>query len=66
LGNRQLVKVLFDEVAPRFQERAGGYTRVLKVGLRRGDGAPISLIEFTAEGGAEKGGRKVEAETQAS
>jgi large subunit ribosomal protein L17 len=65
LGSRQLVKVLFDEIAPRFQERAGGYTRVLKVGLRKGDSAPISLIEFTAEGGAGRG-RKIEAETKAS
>lgn len=48
LGSRQLVKVLFDEVAPRFQGRVGGYTRALKVGPRKGDGAPISLVEFTA------------------
>jgi len=47
LGSRQLVKRLFDEVAPRFQDRAGGYTRVLKLGLRRGDAAPISIVEFT-------------------
>jgi large subunit ribosomal protein L17 len=47
LGSRSLVKRLFDEVAPRFQGRAGGYTRVLKIGPRRGDAAPISLVEFT-------------------
>lgn len=47
LGSRKLVQRLFDEVAPRFQNRAGGYTRVLKIGTRRGDAAPISLVEFT-------------------
>ena len=47
LGSRKLVQRLFDEVAPRFQGRAGGYTRVLKIGPRRGDAAPISLVEFT-------------------
>ena len=47
LGNRRLVQRLFDEVAPRFRERAGGYTRVLKLGPRRGDAAPLSVVEFT-------------------
>jgi large subunit ribosomal protein L17 len=47
LGSRHLVKRLFDDVAPRFAERSGGYTRVLKIGQRRGDAAPISVIEFT-------------------
>jgi large subunit ribosomal protein L17 len=37
---------LFDDLAPRFTERAGGYTRVLKVGSRRGDGAEMAIIEF--------------------
>jgi len=47
LGSRRLVQRLFDDVAPRFQSRSGGYTRVLKIGPRRGDAAPISLVEFT-------------------
>ena len=52
LGSRKLVQHLFDDVAPRFSNRAGGYTRVLKIGPRRGDAAPISLVEFTERGNA--------------
>ena len=37
---------LFDDVAPRYAERQGGYTRILKIGPRRGDGAPVVVIEL--------------------
>ena len=37
---------LFDDVAPRYAERQGGYTRILKVGPRRGDGAPVVVFEL--------------------
>lgn len=40
------VKKLFDEVAPKFTERNGGYTRVIKTGVRRGDAAPLAIIEW--------------------
>ena len=46
----QAVATLFNEVAPRFADRAGGYTRIIKVGNRRGDNAPISIIELTELG----------------
>jgi large subunit ribosomal protein L17 len=47
MQSRDAVKKLFDEIAPRFKERAGGYTRVVKYGHRRGDAAPLSIIEFS-------------------
>src|SRR5208282_4815552 len=47
IQSRDAVKKLFDEIAPRFKDRAGGYTRVVKYGVRRGDAAPLSIIEFT-------------------
>ncbi len=40
------IQKLFSDIAPRFKERNGGYTRILKVGTRQGDAAPISIIEF--------------------
>ena len=42
------MRKLFDSIAPRFKDRPGGYTRIIKVGMRRGDAAPISVIELVA------------------
>jgi large subunit ribosomal protein L17 len=47
MQSHDAVKKLFDEIAPRFKERNGGYTRVIKFGNRRGDAAMLSIIEFT-------------------
>ena len=47
MQSRDAVKKLFDEIAPRYKDRAGGYTRVVKFGFRRGDAAQLSIIEFT-------------------
>lgn len=41
-----VLQKLFDEVAPKYQERNGGYTRVIKTGNRRGDNAPMAIIEL--------------------
>jgi large subunit ribosomal protein L17 len=46
LHNRDIVAKLFDDIAPRYQDVHGGYTRILKVGRRHGDGAHLSLLEL--------------------
>ena len=55
LRNETIVKKLFDDIALRFKERQGGYTRIYRLGWRPGDAAPLSLIELvtTAAGGRE-------------
>ncbi|HYY25585.1 MAG TPA: 50S ribosomal protein L17 [Candidatus Udaeobacter sp.] len=63
--DKAVVRKLFDTIAPRFKDRPGGYTRIIKIGLRHGDAAPISLIELVASAessaapaGGEKKGRR--------
>ena len=46
IPNKALVRELFDKIAPVYTERNGGYTRVLKLGYRQGDGADMSLLEL--------------------
>ncbi|EIM73307.1 50S ribosomal protein L17 [Nitratireductor rhodophyticola] len=46
IRDESLVKRLFDTLAPRYAERNGGYTRIMKAGFRHGDNAPMAVIEF--------------------
>ncbi len=49
IRSRDVTAKVFDELADRFRERPGGYTRVLKLGVRRGDAAPLSVVELVQE-----------------
>ncbi len=55
LRDEDMVKKLFNDLAPRYKTRAGGYTRVLKAGFRYGDSAPMAVIELVERNEAAKG-----------
>ncbi|MFH1006893.1 MAG: 50S ribosomal protein L17, partial [Candidatus Latescibacterota bacterium] len=53
IRSNAMVAKLFDEIAPRYVARNGGYTRIVKIGQRRGDGAVVSLIQWVQDESAE-------------
>ncbi len=57
IQDRAIVHKLFAEIAPRFAARNGGYTRILKIGRRQGDGAPMALVELVQSGSTGRGGQ---------
>jgi large subunit ribosomal protein L17 len=59
IRSKEVTSKVFDELANRFRERPGGYTRVLKVGRRTGDAAPMSIIELV-EGEAAEASKKAD------
>ena len=63
VNDKDVVRSLFEDIAPRYQDRNGGYTRILKAGRRRGDNAPLSIIELVPEKG-EKTPRKKSSRSQ--
>jgi len=58
LGSKAHINKIFDDIAPRYSNRKGGYTRVLRLGSRKGDGAEMALLEFTERKITEKAGQK--------
>jgi large subunit ribosomal protein L17 len=69
LRDRAIVAKLFDDLGPRFAKRNGGYTRILKIGFRNGDNAPLALVTLTERaeeaaataGDQQQGGKKAAA-----
>jgi large subunit ribosomal protein L17 len=69
IRNEAMAKRLFDEIAPRYADRNGGYLRIMKAGFRYGDNAPMAVIEFVdrdvdAKGAADRARMDAEGTTE--
>ena len=53
--DKSVVRKLFDTIAPRFKDRPGGFTRIIKIGIRHGDAAQMSVIELVSSDNAKEG-----------
>ncbi len=61
--NPEVLRKLFDEIAPRYAGRPGGYTRVLKTGMRKGDAAPTAILELVGKDDKPRGKKKASRKT---
>ncbi len=58
IGDKEILAKLFTDIGPRYAGRPGGYTRVLKLGWRKGDAAETVILELVEEGGSSTGNKK--------
>ncbi|MEA3296274.1 MAG: 50S ribosomal protein L17 [candidate division Zixibacteria bacterium] len=66
IRNKKVFKKLFNEIVPQFADRPSGFSRVVKLGVRRGDGAPLSVVELLTEKPVEETDKKGKKKARAS